>query len=144
MKHRYRLWKRNGIFYSEDCDTGKQISLKTGDRQEALRLIAAKNEAAQSPVLNIHLARTYLSASDPATLQRCWSDVFQEIKKTKTGSTKERWERAAKDSAFTSILQLPIFETRAEHFLRVLERGLVCVREPHCLAFSMHIEWLVP
>lgn len=139
------MWKRNGTFYSEDRETGQQLSLRTNSRDEGLRLITAKNEAAAYPVLNIHLARTYLSAADPATLQRNWSDVFEEIIKTKTGSTKERWQRAAKDPAFKHLKNQKLFETRAEHFLTALEKGTVAtnvfLRRIHNFALGMN--WLL-
>jgi len=46
MKHRFWLFKRQGIFYAEDTFTGKQETLGTRDRKEAERLRATKNDAA--------------------------------------------------------------------------------------------------
>jgi hypothetical protein len=43
---RFRLFRRaTGKFYCEDSTTGKQLSLYTGDRTQAQRLVHAKNEA---------------------------------------------------------------------------------------------------
>ncbi len=45
MKNRYRVFRRGwGTFYCEDLVTKKQESLKTRDKDEAYRLVAAKNE----------------------------------------------------------------------------------------------------
>ena len=62
MKQRYRLFRRRGgVFSSFDNVTKKQISLKTNDKGEASRLIQAKNEAERQPVINLQIARDYLS-----------------------------------------------------------------------------------
>src|SRR5271169_2342205 len=65
MKTRFILFRRAGVFYSEDTVTRKQISLRTKDEAEALALLHSKNEAHRQPVLNLHIARTYLTATDP-------------------------------------------------------------------------------
>ena len=45
MKQRFRLFQRNGIFYTVDNMTGRQASLKTKGEDEAQRLLHARNEA---------------------------------------------------------------------------------------------------
>ncbi len=144
MRPRCRLYRRHGIFYVHDHLTGKQQSLGTRSRKDALRLFAAKNEAHQQPVLNLQLARVYLTATDPALAVRTWNDVVVEIIKTKHGPTQIRWEVARKDHAFDLIRSLTLLETRAEHFLRVLEKGAVAtnvfLRRIHNFALDMN--WL--
>ena len=144
MRPRCRLYRRRGIFYVHDHLTGKQQSLGTRSRKDALRLFAAKNEAHQQPVLNLQLARVYLTATDPALAVRTWNDVLLEIAKTKHGSTQNRWETARKDPAFDLIRPLTLLETRSEHFLRVLETGTVAtnvfLRRIHNFALDMN--WL--
>jgi hypothetical protein len=44
--------------------------LRTRDKTEALKLINARNEAHCQPVQNLRLARAYLTASDPAFVER--------------------------------------------------------------------------
>jgi integrase len=138
------LYRRQGIYYVHDHLTGKQQSLGTRSRTDALRLFAAKNEAHQQPVLNLQLARVYLTATDPSLAVRTWNDVVGEIIKTKRGSTQIRWEVARKDHAFDLIRSLTLLETRAEHFLRVLEKGTVAtnvfLRRIHNFALDMN--WL--
>ncbi len=57
MKTKYTLFRRGGIYYSQDAATGQQKSLRTRDETEALKLINARNEAHRQPVLNLQLAR---------------------------------------------------------------------------------------
>jgi hypothetical protein len=46
MNDRYRLFRRGwGTYYGEDSQTGQQFSLRTRDKAEAYRLVAARNEA---------------------------------------------------------------------------------------------------
>ena len=65
MKTKYTLFRRGGIYYSQDSATGQQKSLRTRDEAEALKLINARNEAHRQPVLNLHLARAYLTRQRP-------------------------------------------------------------------------------
>ena len=45
MKTKLTLFRRNGIYYSQDSTTGKQKSLGTRDEAAARKLVAATNEA---------------------------------------------------------------------------------------------------
>ena len=73
----FRMYQRNGTFYVEEVATKKQESLRTKSKQEALVLLAAKNEAARQPALNLQIARSYLAASDPFMPKRTWQDDCQ-------------------------------------------------------------------
>src|SRR4051794_4846585 len=64
-ENRFRLYRRNGIFCLEDTQTGAQRSLRTREPAEAARLLHARNEAAQVPMLNLALGKVYLAAHDP-------------------------------------------------------------------------------
>jgi hypothetical protein len=145
MKQRFRLYRRNGgIFYVHDGDTGKQESLCTRDRAEASALFAAKTQAHRQAHLNLRLARTYLAATDPMVSKRTWRAPMEELARIKRGATKERWQRALKDKAFDLIRDLPILETQAEHFLKVLNVGTVStnvfLRRAH--NFALDMGWL--
>ena len=72
MKTKFTMFRRGGVFYMQDSATGKQTSLRTKDEVEAKSLLNARNEAQRQPVLNLHLARAYLTASDPAFVERTW------------------------------------------------------------------------
>ncbi len=49
MKLRFKLFRRQGVFYCEDTETGKQASLRTRDETEAHTLLHVKNEAFRQP-----------------------------------------------------------------------------------------------
>ncbi len=55
MKQRYRLIRRHGVFYTFDNLTGKQHSLKARNRETALGLLCAKNQAPEQPALNLQM-----------------------------------------------------------------------------------------
>jgi integrase len=145
MKNRYHVFLRPwGVYYCEDLQTGKQETLKTRDKDEAHRLVAAKNEHEEAPAFSLHLARVYWRAGDPKAAQRSWQDVMDEIPKLKTGDTHRRWLVAIKDKAFDSVRDRVVLETQAEHFLKVLEEGSVStniyLRRIHNFALDMN--WL--
>src|SRR5580704_15665234 len=144
MKSRFNLFNRNGVFYSVDTETGKQHSLRTKNEAEALTLLHSKNEAHRQPVLNLQIARTYLTATDPEVASRTWQTPMDEMTRTKTGPTRARHQVAMKDKAFDLIRNLPILETHSAHFLKVLELGTVStnvyLRRIHNFALDMN--WL--
>ena len=145
MKNRYRVFQRGwGTYYCEDLVTKKQSTLKTRDKDEAFRLVAAKNENDEAPAFSLHLARVYWKAGDPAGATRTWQHVMDEIPKLKQGETQHRWFTAIKDKALDSIRNMVVLETQAEHFLKVLEQGSVStniyLRRIH--NFAMDMNWL--
>ena len=118
--------------------------MKTRDEAEALTLLHSKNEAFRQPGLNLQIARAYLSATDGNAAKRTWQTPMDEMTATKTGETKVRYERAMRDEALDAIRNLPILETHAEHFLKVLRDGTVCtnvyLRRIH--NFALDMDWL--
>ncbi|HZL78292.1 MAG TPA: hypothetical protein VFC17_05515, partial [Candidatus Limnocylindrales bacterium] len=60
MKSRYRVFRRGwGTYYCEDLVAKTQTTLKTRNKDEAFRLVAAKNETEDAPAFSLHLARVY-------------------------------------------------------------------------------------
>jgi hypothetical protein len=58
MKLKYGLFRRScGIFFIEDRFTKKQESLRTPNKEEAQRLLHARNEAHEQPLPNLQIAR---------------------------------------------------------------------------------------
>ena len=116
MKPRYRIYRRQGgVFYLFDRHTGKRESLETADEAAAWRVLHAKNEAQQPPLINRQIARAYLAVGDPEITRRTWRDVLAEIK-LKRDSTQDRWIIAGKDPAFDLIRDLPISKLRRTIF----------------------------
>lgn len=145
MKERYRLFlRRKSVYYAFDTVTKSFESLKTKNKAEATRLIAARNEAGKQPAMNLSLARVYLRHSDPMVSTRTWQTVLDEIISTKTGPTQYRWQSASKDKAFDLIRDRVLIETQAEHLLTVLKQGTVStnafLRRMHNFAVDMN--WL--
>ena len=87
----------------------------------------------------------YLAAADPAASSRTWQEVFAAIVATKTGSTRERWVGAVNQAPFDRIRQRTLANTRAEHFLQVIQSGTVAtnvfLRRAH--NFAVDMGWLV-
>src|SRR5437764_3203141 len=145
MKQRFRLYRRNGgIFYIHDSKTGKQSSLGTRQRTEAVALFSARTQAHTQAHLNLRLARSYLAATDPLVAKRTWQVPMEELASTKRGATRERWQRVVKDKGYDLIRNLPILETQAEHFFKVLRTGTVStnvfLRRIH--NFALDVGWL--
>jgi len=144
MRQKYRMFLRGNVYWIQDNVTGKQESLGTKDRSEARRLFSAHNEAHRQPIINMQIARAYLLVGDPEVARRTWQAVMVEIVKLKDDETLRRWQTAIKDKAFDSLRGLPLMETRAEHFLRVMEKGRVStniyLRRIHNFALGMN--WL--
>lgn len=149
MKQKFRLYRRgsNGRYYAQDNITGQQQSLGTSDRAEALRLLCAKNEAEFQPAFNAHLARTYLSAGDPQIVRRTWRWVMDALQKSKTSwskSTQDRYLSSMSEMALDPIRDIPLIETRPEHFLTVMQSGTVStnifLRRLH--GFALGMKWL--
>jgi hypothetical protein len=124
MKTRYILFRRdNGVFYTEDTTSGKQSSLRTRDEAEAKSLLNAKNEAQRQPVLNLHLARAYLTASDPAFVERTWQMVMELMQTRGRDSSRERYASVFKSPSFDGLRNKKLLETTADDFFGVFKQG---------------------
>lgn len=121
MKLSYWLFKRSKFFYIEDTRTGRQISLHTTDRGEADRLLAAKNEAANTNSLALAVGQVYLSAIDPDLLTRTWADVIKIMVQRGGQETQKRTRRALEHRAFDPLRNKVIHETASADFLAVLD-----------------------
>src|SRR6185436_12874656 len=145
MKERYRLFlRRKSVYYAFDTTTNQKQSLDTKNPAEAKRLVMSLNEAGKQPAMNLRLARVYLQHSDPAFSSRTWQNVMDEATKTKRGPAQARWMRGMKQKPFDRIRSLPVIETRAEHFIAMLDEGTVCtnifLRRLH--NFALDMSWL--
>ena len=144
MKPQFSLYRRNGIYYSQDKNNGRQESLRTRDEAAALALLHSKNEAFRQPILNQQIALAYLSATDADAAKRQWRFVMDEMTGTKQNDTRARYVTAWADHAFDLIRDMPLIETRADHILKVLRTGTVStnvyLRRLHNFALDMN--WL--
>jgi len=133
------------VWWCQDTETGKRESLGTKDKNEARRLLDAKNQPHNYAGFHVQMARTHLLVSDPKAVTRTWQDVMDTIISQKSGATKIRWERAAKSKAFDSIRELVVSNSKADEFLAVLASDKVSVnvylRRLHNYAQDMN--WLL-
>ena len=127
MNAKYTLFRRGGIYYSQDSATGQQKSLRTRDQTEALQLINARNEAHRQPVLNLHLARAYLTASDPAFVERTWQTVMDQLQARGKDNSRERYASVFKSPSFDGLRHKTLLETTADDFLAVFKDGKVSI-----------------
>ncbi|HWW01303.1 MAG TPA: hypothetical protein VNZ64_16520 [Candidatus Acidoferrum sp.] len=146
MKQRFILYRRKlgGMFYIEDTESRKHESLGTKDRTEAVSILNARNEAVRQPHLNLQIAKAYLAGTDSGVSNRTWQNALDALIDLRSGPTKERRQRAAKEKAFDLIRDRVIIETTAEHLFACLKAGTVStnvhLRELHNYCISMN--WL--
>ena len=88
----------------------------------ALRLIAAKNQAASQPVFNMEMAKVYLKAYDPLLEERTWRTVSDVIQQNYQGPTKARWEKFITSQPMTLVLGKKLIQTTSTDFLAVLNQ----------------------
>jgi integrase len=140
MKTKYTLFRRGAVYYSQDSTTGKQTSLRTKDETEARSLLNARNEAQRQPVLNLHLARAYLTASDPAFVERDWQTVMAQLQARGKESSRERFATAFKSPALDGLRHKKLLETTADDFFAVFKDAkpsTICfLKRLHHLALS--------
>ena len=144
MKQSFRMYRRGGIYYCQNNETGKQESLHTGDKAEARRLLNAKNEALKMGTFNLHIARAYMVAVDPQMPNRTWKDVIRYIIDEKTGPNQKRWETVEKDKSLRGLWNLRVVESRADQLLTMVQKGTVStnvyLRRLH--NYTLDMNWL--
>jgi integrase len=144
MKAKYTLFRRGGIYYSQDTTTGQQKSLRTRTEHEAVQLVNARNEAHRQPVLNLHLARAYLAASDPALVERTWQTVMAQLQARGKESSRERYTIVFKSPSLDALRHKKLLETTADDFLTVFKDGKVSIvyflKRLH--NFALNLGWL--
>jgi integrase len=127
MKTKYTMFRRGPVFYAQDTATGKQTSLRTKDETEARSLLNARNEAQRQPVLNLHLARAYLTASDPAFVERTWQTVMEQLQARGKDSSRARYADVFRSTAFDGLRHKKLMETTTDDFLAVFNDGKVSI-----------------
>src|SRR5271168_3983380 len=104
VRSRFRMFIREGgMYYWQDRETRQQGSLETKDEHAAHKLLHAKNESHEQPILNLALARAYATAHDPKMSTRTWRDVMAEMASHGRESTQSRCKRAMKSKSFDLI-----------------------------------------
>lgn len=115
-------WDRRGVYYIEDTQTKRQSSLRTKDKEEANRIVNARNEAEKTPEINRKIAMAYMAATDSKMAARTWQDVFAgyldrtalAVRGGKDSSTYERTVNSVKDRALDLIREKRAVATTGE------------------------------
>src|ERR1051326_8785108 len=114
MQNRFTLFRRGAVYYSQDRNTGEQKSLRTRDEGEARTLIQTKNNAANLPLLNLTMARTYLAAIDPKLVSRTWADVMERFCSCPHTATRMRHQRVVRTKPMQFLKNKRLIETTAD------------------------------
>ena len=144
MKNKYTLFRRGPVYYIQDSETGKQTSLRTKNEVEARSLLNARNEAQRQPILNLHLARAYLTASDPAFVERTWQGVMDQLQARGKESSREQYIAMFRLTAYDAMRHKKLMETTADDFLAVFKLNKPSVN--HFLkrlhSFALSLGWI--
>lgn len=148
MLDRYWLYQReNGVYYVQDKISGKQQSARTKDEAAAKRILAAKNQAVEQPMLNRTMAKAYLSAKSPDLVQRSWADVMERYISSGVESTRNRKERAFRSQPFARLRKVKLMDTEADHIFAVLEHKRAGNAAHHYMRrihnYALHLGWLL-
>lgn len=123
MKQQFYIYRRGEVYYLQDGRTGKQQSLETKDKKEALRLLEIKRQSAVNSGFNQIVLKTCLTTQDPLLAKRTWETVMQQIQTHGKESTRTRYARAVKSKSFNRLRHVKLVETSADDFLAILNRA---------------------
>jgi integrase len=142
MQNRYGYFQRsNGVYYAVDLTNKRQTSLNTRVEDEAKRLIAAKNQAADTPMLNRAMAKVYASASSPELMERRWQEVMDAYAAKSVETTRPRVARAFRSEPFQVIARIKVNETDASAFWAVLNHKRAGNSTNHYLRRLQNFAW---
>jgi len=75
----------------------------------------------------LHLARAYLTASDPAFVERTWQTVMEQLQSRGKDSSRERYKTVFKSSCYDALRNKKLLETTADDFFAVFKDGKVSI-----------------
>jgi integrase len=123
MQNQFTMFRRGDVFYFQDRATGQQKSLQTHDKYEARKLVQAKNDAVNQPLMNLVMAKTYLAAKDPKLIVRTWADVMERFCNRDKEPTRIRHERVVRTKPMQFLRDKRLVETTADDFFHALSLG---------------------
>jgi len=140
-KQRFWLYRRAGVFYLHDSETGVRESLATRRKQEAEQIRTLRNLSAARPVVGMSLAKACLTSQDPKLPARTWQDVMDEFCRRGQEQTQAHRRRVARRSPQNRLKNMKLVETTADDLINVLRAGGVMtntfVRCLHNLAVGL-------
>ena len=115
-------------------------------KREAKRLVAAKNQASDTPQLNRAMAKVYASATSPELMTRTWTEVMAAYASKSANGSRERVERAMRSQPFALLKKLRVNETDASVFFAVFNHKRAGNSTNHYLRrlqnFAYAMRWL--
>ena len=123
MQNRFTCFRRGAVFYCEDRTSGQQQSLRTRNRDEARRIVQAKNDSVNQPLLNLVMAKTFLAAQDPKIITRTWADVMERFCHRSNDNTRMRHERVVRTRPMQFLKSKRLIETTADDLFEALKLG---------------------
>lgn len=123
MKAAFQLVRRGNQSYAHNRQTNQRESLKTPDRQEAERLLDAKNNAERAPSMNLALGGVFLAARDAELPLRTWEAMMKAIVRHGRESTRTRYARAMRDPVLGRPKHRRLVETTRNDLLAIIEAG---------------------
>ena len=117
------MFQRGAVFCCEDRTTGQQKSLLTRNETEARKIVQAKNDAVNLPLMNLVMAKTCLAAQDPKMVSRTWADVMEMFCKRGKPATQMRHARVIRTRPMQYLRDKRLVETTADDFFQVLSIG---------------------
>jgi hypothetical protein len=118
MKHRYWLFRRNGIYYLQAAQTGHKENLHISDRCEAQRLREARDDATKTLTLELHWPRPIFLTVIPQITKRTCQNVFDEFCTRGKPQTQERRRRVAASKPLVFFRFRKLLETSPRSFCR--------------------------
>jgi hypothetical protein len=144
QKQRFWLYRRAGIYYLQDSQTGRRESLNTRSKREAEQTRAARNDAAANPRVGLAMAKAILSAYDPQMARRTWQDVMEEFSRRGKPQTQADRRRLLARHPFDSIRFKKLIETTNDDFIGLLRAsGAQVHHNLRCLQnLALGLGWL--
>jgi len=129
------------MFYALDSATGVRTSLRTTRREDAEKILQARNQATTNSGLGMALAKAYLSACHGGLGERTWQQVMDDFCNRGQPQTQTFRKRKVRREPFNLIRSKTLIETTADDFMLVLKVGGVMdhaiLRSLHNLALGM-------
>jgi len=122
-KQRYWLYRRSGVFYLHDSQTGVRESLETRDKRQAEQIRTTRNMTCERPVIGMSLAKAYLASQDPKLLARTWQDVVDEFCTHGKSETQVHNKAVSNRNPQNRLRSQKLLETTAEDIMTILKAG---------------------
>ncbi|MEI6075586.1 MAG: hypothetical protein WCS94_08440 [Verrucomicrobiota bacterium] len=135
MKKRFRLCKRGRAYYAFDSTNSQRVSLRTDQKEDAEKLLHAKNKATGKSGLGLALAKAYLGAYDEKLNHRTRQTVIDEFCSRGQPQTQAFRKRKLERKVYTPLRNKSLLEATAEDFRLILNAGGVM---DHAILRSLH------